>query len=86
MHKETTELRKYYETLQIDLISLIDEVELPMINEKLSIDNFNSYIEKLETFFEEFTADELKSNEQKILTLNILKQAFHDYKIPEYRL
>lgn len=85
IHKETTELRKYYETLQIDLISQMDEVELPEINEKLSINNFNSYIEKLEKLFEAFSDEEKRNlSEQKRLTLSILKQAFQEYRIPPY--
>lgn len=57
------------------------------MNEKLSIYNFDSYIEKLEKFFQELTNEELKNlSEKKKSTLNILKSAFQDYKIPEYAL
>lgn len=57
------------------------------MKEKLSIYNFDSYIEKLEKFFQELTNEELKNlSEKKKSTLNILKSAFQDYKIPEYAL
>lgn len=88
IHQEATELRKYYETLQIDLISLLDEVDLPEMNEKLSIYNFNDYISKLEKFFIDFKHEKQESNlsEQKRMTLNLLKKAFLDYKIPKLEL
>ena len=58
---------------------------MPEINEKLSINNFNSYIEKLEKLVEAFPDDEKQNlSEQKRLTLSILKQAFQEYRIPPY--
>lgn len=82
IHRETTELRKYYENLQIDLISLLEEYEIPEIaNEKLSIYNFNSYIDKLNKFFETHRDNE-NLNEESRSTLNILRTAFQSYKIP----
>lgn len=85
LHKETTELRKYYETLQIDLISLLDEVELPEIEEKLSIDNFNDYIVKLQKFFEIISREKEQNNlsDRKKRTICLLKDAFNQFKLPE---
>lgn len=77
--KETIELGEYYESLQIDFISILNGLDIPNIDEKLSIDNFNSYFDRLQTKYVEMTC---KRSEHRQMFLSVLQRAFQDYQIP----
>jgi Zn-finger domain-containing protein len=79
--KETTELREFYESLQIDLISILNGVDIPDIDEKLSIDNFDSYFARLQAKYSE-TPQTSEQLDRRQRFLSVLRKAFQDYQTP----
>ena len=74
--QKNNNLNEYYESLRNNVISLLENVRLPNCDEKLSPDNFDSYIAKLQTLCVDSYHDDNKPLRDTV------KQALQDFAIP----
>ncbi|GFT24939.1 myelin transcription factor 1-like protein [Nephila pilipes] len=69
-------LLEYYETLQNNVISLLDHVKLPNFDERPSRENFDAYLKRIQTL----CADSCREENRAVLLA--IKQALQDFNFP----
>lgn len=74
--QKTNHLSEYYESLRNNFISLLDHVKIPNFDEKPTADNFDTYLNKLQSLCMDSYRDENKT------VFNSVKQALQDFTMP----
>lgn len=74
--QKNNNLNEYYESLRNNVISLLEHVRLPNTEEKLTADNFESYVAKLQTLCMDGYRDDNKP------LFDSVKAALHDFVVP----
>lgn len=74
--QKNSSLNEYYESLRNNVISLLENVRLPNCDDKLSSDNFDGYIAKLQTLCVDGYHDDNRPLRDSV------KAALHDFVIP----
>ncbi|XP_023218784.1 myelin transcription factor 1-like [Centruroides sculpturatus] len=74
--QKTNHLSEYYESLRNNFISLLDHVKIPNFDEKPNADNFDTYLNKLQSLCMDSYRDENKT------VFNSVKQALQDFTMP----
>ncbi|GIY67988.1 myelin transcription factor 1-like protein [Caerostris darwini] len=69
-------LSEYYDTLRNNFISLLDHVKLPNFNERPSRENFDTYLNRIQTL----CADSCREENRTVLLS--IKQALQDFNFP----
>ncbi|GFY43106.1 myelin transcription factor 1-like protein [Trichonephila inaurata madagascariensis] len=73
---KTNQLSEYYESLRNNFINLLDHVRLPNFDEKPTPDNFDTYLNRLQSL----CADNSKEEDRNIFSS--VKQAMQDFSAP----
>ncbi|XP_035213463.1 myelin transcription factor 1-like isoform X2 [Stegodyphus dumicola] len=75
--QKTNHLTEYYESLRNNFINLLDHVRLPNLDEKPTPDNFDTYLNRLQSL----CADNSKEEENRNV-FSTVKQALQDFSAP----
>ncbi|XP_054713488.1 uncharacterized protein LOC129222951 [Uloborus diversus] len=75
--QKTNQLSEYYESLRNNFINLLDHVRLPNFEEKPTPDNFDMYLNRLQSL----CADNSKDDEERNVYSSV-KQALQDFSAP----
>ncbi|CAL1287080.1 unnamed protein product [Larinioides sclopetarius] len=75
--QKTSQLSEYYESLRNNFINLLDHVRLPSFDEKPTPDNFDTYLNRLQSL----CADNSKEEDSRNVFSSV-KQAMQDFSAP----
>ncbi|XP_023240717.1 myelin transcription factor 1-like isoform X3 [Centruroides sculpturatus] len=74
--QKTTHLSEYYESLRNNFISLLDHVRLPNFEDKPNVDNFDTYLNKLQSL----CTDNYRHDNKTVYSS--VRQALQEFNVP----